>query len=147
MAGSSNGVLQLANETLTTSNTTNLGGGAIVGAPAVGSDKVIYVSTRGKKLFALDTAPGTPETATKLWEVDLGASSDSSPALDCSRDASGAAIPGRPGVLYVGADDGKLYAFITDSRGLDTTAPWPKFHRDPRNSADATVDLNTFKCP
>jgi hypothetical protein len=117
--------------------------GSIVASPAVGSDKSIYIATEGGVLYSLDPSLGIS------WQVGLGPAVDSSPALDCSRDDSGAAIPGRPGVLYVGADNGLLYAFVVDSRGIDTTAPWPKFHRDPRNTSDGSTgrDLSEFRCP
>ena len=113
-----------------------------MGAPAIGSDGSIYVSTQAAKFKALD------ESGIILWSIDLSGASESSPALDCSRDDLGAAKPGRPGVAYVGSDGGFLYAFITDSRGIDTRSPWPKFHRDPRNTADASLDLAAeFTCP
>jgi len=65
--------------------------------------------------------------------------------LDCTRDAAGQPLP-RPGVWYM-AQGTRLRAFIIDSHGIDTTAPWPKGQHDPHNSGDSSVDLNQFACP
>jgi outer membrane protein assembly factor BamB len=101
----------------------------------LGHDGILHVSSDSKKLYALDLQGNS------LWAADLGAASEASPALACN--PSDATLPG---IVYVGANDGKLYAFITDSKGIDVKSPWPKFHRDPRNSGDSTVDLATFEC-
>ncbi|HEY3544469.1 MAG TPA: PQQ-binding-like beta-propeller repeat protein [Propionicimonas sp.] len=114
--------------------------GAIKAAPAFGSDKALYIASADQKLFVRDLQGNA------LWDAELGSSSYSSPALDCARDSNGQAISA-PGVVYVGADDGFLYAFITDSHGLDVDSPWPKFHRDPKNRANTGFDLTTFRCP
>jgi hypothetical protein len=72
---------------------------------------------------------------------------ESSATIDCARDAAGSKLAGRPGVLYVGSNSGKLYAFVVDSRGIDTTAPWPKYQHDPRNTGNADTALSEFACP
>jgi hypothetical protein len=56
-------------------------------------------------------------------------------------------LPGRPGTLYVVSPSGDLYAFVIDSRGIDTTAPWPEHQHDPRLTGNASVDLTEFGCP
>ncbi|MBX5481033.1 MAG: hypothetical protein IRZ16_04165 [Myxococcaceae bacterium] len=72
---------------------------------------------------------------------------EASPNIDCTRDSTGAALKGLPGVLYVGSNSGNLYAFVVDSRGIDTSAPWPKYQHDPRNTGNADTDLSEFACP
>ena len=67
--------------------------------------------------------------------------------LDCTRDAEGEARPGYPGVVYVGTASGKLHSFIVDSRGIDTSAPWPSERHDPRSTGNADTDLTEFACP
>ncbi len=78
-----------------------------------------------------------------------------SPTIDCTRSSSGVPVPGRPGVLYViksAVNQGPfreavLYAIIVDSAGIDTTAAWPKYLHDPRNTNNAATDLSEFACP
>ena len=49
---------------------------------------------------------------------------------------AGGVNPG-PGTLYVvGNGSGAVYAIIVDSRGLDVSAPWPKFQHDTRNTGN-----------
>ena len=43
-------------------------------------------------------------------------------------------------------NDGVL-SFITDSRGIDTSAPWPKYQHDPRNTGNSSTSLAEFNCP
>jgi hypothetical protein len=117
----------------------NLGATSSAG-PAFGADKVLYFSTHAATLQARSVA------GELLWEVPLSNASYSAPALDCSRDQSGAPIA-RPGTLYVGDESGVLYAFVTESHGLDFSSPWPKRHRDPQNTADAGRDLSALVCP
>ena len=72
---------------------------------------------------------------------------EASPTLDCARDAAGLIVAGRPGTLYAASRSGKLYAVIVDSRGIDASAAWPKYQKDPRNSGNATTALAEFSCP
>jgi hypothetical protein len=66
-------------------------------------------------------------------------------AIDCPRGPGGLPLPAI-GTLYVASGDGTIYAFVTDSIGLDTTAPWPKSQHDPRNSGSAGTALAEFVC-
>ncbi|MFN7130630.1 MAG: hypothetical protein ACK4N5_01015, partial [Myxococcales bacterium] len=125
---------------MTSASSTQALSGFAKGAPAIGSDKSIYIATNNASFLALK------EDGSTLWSIALGAASESSVALDCSRDANGSSNRSTAGVAYVGADDGKLYAFIVDSRGIDVTSPWPKFHRDPQNTANASVNLADVVC-
>ncbi|MGC4118168.1 MAG: PQQ-binding-like beta-propeller repeat protein [Myxococcales bacterium] len=145
VVGSNKGSLYIEDEVFPSSGAGKLTAaatlsGAVTGAPAFGSDQTLHIASSDKKLFVRDAAGAA------LWDADLGAASYSSPALDCARDSNGQKISA-PGVVYVGADDGFLYAFVTDSHGLDTTSPWPKFHRDPKNRANTAYPLAEFECP
>jgi len=52
------------------------------------------------------------EVGTPIWEFETGFYVPSSPAI------------GSDGTVYVGSEDGKLYAIKTDSKGL-AKSPWP----------------------
>lgn len=67
--------------------------------------------------------------------------------LDCSRDAMGVPLPGRPGVAYLVGAPLQVQAVITDSAGIDTTQPWPMQGHDPRGTNNATTPLEPFQCP
>jgi hypothetical protein len=83
-------------------------GGPIYSAPAVANGKV-YVGTYDEKLYAFDAAgingcgAGVPRECTALWTATTGGQIFSSPAV-------------ANGVVYVGSDDDKLYAF--DAAGV-----------------------------
>jgi hypothetical protein len=69
--------------------------------------------------------------------------------LDCSRDSAGNKLAGRPGVAYGQGSiaSHRLFALIVDSKGLDSSAPWPLFRHDPRNTANVDTSLAPFSCP
>jgi outer membrane protein assembly factor BamB len=110
-------------------------------APVIGQGGLVYtvVSSGGGRLAVWDA-----ESMTERWNHIVG-DATASPTLDCARDAAGEKVHG-PGTLYVPLG-GKLLAVSVDSRGLDTTAPWPKYQRDPRNTGNADTDLSQFTCP
>ena len=113
------------------------------GGAALGQGGLLYIGATGglevrrQSDLALQwTAPANQPALTAL--------------LDCSRDAAGNKLAGRPGVLYGGpfpAGATRLHAMIVDSRGLDPTAPWPLFRHDPRNTANLDSALAPFSCP
>jgi hypothetical protein len=118
--------------------------GAIRGAPLHGRDGFMYSASldgyvsawqRGIRLW------------TPIWQSSKLEPFEASPNIDCSRDVSGAPIPGRPGVLYVASNLGELYALLVDDRGIDVNAPWPKYQHDPRNTGNADTPLAEFACP
>ncbi|MBS1153124.1 MAG: hypothetical protein H6Q89_4822, partial [Myxococcaceae bacterium] len=89
-------------------------------------------------------SPSAPE-----WSAILEPSAskfEASLTLDCSRDTNGNKLLGRAGVLYAVTRTGTLYSVIVDSKGIDTTAHWPKYQRDPRNSGSADTALQEFDC-
>lgn len=140
VAGTDSGKLLFASDSLQAPPRSTPLVGGIVGAPAIGSDKRLYVATDAGMLYSLD------QNGAVEWSVDLSDRSESSPALDCARRSDGSIDSTRPGTLYVGTDGDKLIAVVVDSKGIDVDSPWPKFHRDPRNSGDASVDLRRFEC-
>lgn len=121
--------------------------GNIHGAPLLGEGGLLYVGTSAGTLEARNSAD-----LSSVWSwsgtaaMKLG-TIESSPNIDCTRNASGAKVSGAPGVLYFGSNNGKLYAIIVDSRGIDTTAPWPKYQHDPRNTGNADTPWTEFACP
>jgi hypothetical protein len=58
----------------------------------------------------------------KLWEFQTGSAVRSSPAI------------GADGTVYVGSNDGKVYALCSSSVGGLAQSPWPKYHADAQNT-------------
>lgn len=91
-------------------------GGYVNSSPAIGADGTIYVGSGDGNLYAvcntldtdLNTCPGGP--GTPKWAFPTGGPVESSPAI------------GRDGTIYVGSDDGGLYA-ITD-KGASYVEKW-----------------------
>lgn len=116
--------------------------GTLVGSPLLGEKGLIYLADDAGTLSVRDS------NLNVLWSnTFVGASFQASPNIDCTRDADGRAIPGRPGVLYLASTAGTVDAIVVDSRGIDTSAPWPKYQHDPRNTGNADTDLSEFACP
>ena len=65
--------------------------------------------------------------------------------LDCSRSSDGGVMSGMPGVLYAASQDGKVFAILVDSTGLDPSAPWPKYQHDSRNTGNPGTPITV--CP
>ena len=105
--------------------------------PVRGADGTWYVTdgTPGR-ILALN---GT--TLAPLYFISGQTVTDDSPNLDCNRER-----PGRGGILYA-RDATSVTAYIVDSKGIDTTAPWPRFQHDPSNSGNANTSLAPFACP
>jgi hypothetical protein len=78
------------------------------------------VGSLDKNLYAVN-----PD-GTQKWAFTTGGPINSSPAL------------GPDGTVYVGSDDGKLYAVYSDSPGLASSS-WPMFHRDLRHTGSLQV--------
>jgi len=62
----------------------------------------------------------------KLWEFKTGHWVTSSPAI------------GSDGTVYVGSNDGKLYAIKTDSKGL-AKSPWPMRGQNAQHTGRAPI--------
>lgn len=120
------------------------GSGVFRGAPVLGRGGALYAA--GTEGTAGTVGAWFSDNRSSLWSVassSIGPISIS-PALDCARDGAGAARAENLGVLYVPAG-GKLYAFVVDSRGLDTSAPWPKYQHDARNTGNPATPITS--CP
>jgi outer membrane protein assembly factor BamB len=102
--------------TLVEAWTTTTGGAFYYSSPAV-ANGVVYVGSVEGELYAFDAAgatgcSGAPKTCSPLWTATTGgAIYSSSPAV-------------ANGVVYVGSDDGKLYAF--DAAGVTNCSGTPK---------------------
>lgn len=113
---------------------------AIRATPVVGINGNVYTTTTNGTISAW-----IADTLSPRWTLTPGLGTvEASATLDCPRDASGALVEGNHGVLYVPAG-GKLYAFVVDSRGLDTSAPWPKYQHDSRNTGNPATPITS--CP
>ncbi|MFY0528272.1 PQQ-binding-like beta-propeller repeat protein [Archangium gephyra] len=124
-----------------TLNTLQAGVGSFKGAPVIGRGGVLYAATEGTGLVG----EWSTDDFSNHWTLASGIGPTSiSPALDCARDGAGVARAENLGVLYVPAG-GKLYAFVVDSRGLDTSAPWPKYQHDSRNTGNPATPITS--CP
>jgi len=99
---------------------------------------------RGGQLYGADShaalAAFGADTLRYQWLTPLKLSVTGSLALDCTRDTGGAQVPGRPGILYVPAYN-ELRAVIVDSPALDSSAPWPKYQHDARNTGDSATPI------
>ncbi len=123
-------------------------GDRIVNTPALGEGGRLYALAENGGIAEWTYAGGKPvRTWTDTVEKTMAPVFEASPALDCARTSAGALIPGRPGVLYAAARGGTLYSIIVDAHGIDTTAQWPKYQKDPRNSGSADTGLQEFACP
>src|SRR5262249_829942 len=109
--------------------------GVVRGVPVLGANQFAYTLTSAGTVEARNTE------LVVLWSAQISTSSGfrASPTLDCAR--QGAA----EGVLYAGSDSGELVAVVVDSRGLDPTAPWPKYQHDVRNTGNPTTPIQS--CP
>lgn len=116
---------------------------ASAGAPALAADGLVFVTTVGGHLLALDRG----SLATRWQETFGNESFESSPLLDCARDATGQVIPGRPGRVILVGRAGRAYSVIIDGHGVDTTSPWPLAFHDPANTNNAQTPLGPFACP
>lgn len=111
------------------------------GTPVIGEGGWLYLpSIDGTVSVRPLSAP-----ATIAWNLTGLGQLETSATLDCARDGNGQARAGRPGTLYAVASSGEVYAIIVDSRGLDATAPWPKYQHDPQNSGNPARPI--ISCP
>jgi hypothetical protein len=133
-----------------TSPTHSLATGApVLATPVIGQDRTLYAVTRPGTIIAARSSD-----LTELWRFDLNlaaadggvgqADFDTHPTLDCAR--SGKTAVSGPGTLYfLGNANGRAYAVIVDSHGLDPSAPWPKFQREARNTGNDGTPI--LACP
>jgi outer membrane protein assembly factor BamB len=106
--------------------------GVAVSAPDA-DGVVAYATTAQGRLYAVG------QDGKVIWSTSaepapepLGISALSFPTI---APADGAGVGSLP-TLYAGSDDGHVYAVVVDA-GLDPASPWPKAHRDLRNTSNA----------
>ena len=90
--------------------------GRLARTPLMGDDGTIYVGCLRGFFYAVN-----PD-GTEKWRLELG-----EPVIE------GNPVIGYDGTIYVACWE-NLYAIRSDSGGLATDAPWPKYQRDYRNS-------------
>lgn len=119
-----------------------------VPTPVAGQGQLLYVVDEAGRVFVL---PGSFGNSTQpSWAVALpsqvagaGTQVTASPALDCNRTR----VASGTGVLYLATESGWLVSYIVDSRGLDTSAPWPKYQRDGWNTGNSSTMGYGPPCP
>jgi hypothetical protein len=123
------------------------GAGSFVGAPALGASNILYMaSASGPSTTIGEVSAWRTGNLEMLWKLnDNVGRAEASPALDCARGSDGTGLSAPHGVLYVPSLDGRLYSFVVDSRGLDTSAPWPKYQHDARNTGNPSTPISS--CP
>ncbi|QSQ19508.1 PQQ-like beta-propeller repeat protein [Pyxidicoccus parkwayensis] len=119
--------------------------GRLPNAPVLGASGKLYTATSGAGRVTEWNVSGL----TPVWAEDsIAAVADwpasGSPALDCARYPDGGTRTEQLGTLYVPGGNGVLHAIIVDSRGLDTSAAWPHFQHDARNTGNPATSL---ACP
>ena len=105
--------------------------------PTLGEGNKAYVVDERGSLFVLPqdfVANGDASWAVALPGsiTTAGVVVTASPSLDCNR-----RMPtSQTGVLYIATETGWLVSYLVDSKGLDVSAPWPKYARDARNTGN-----------
>jgi hypothetical protein len=104
-----------------------------VASPVLGQGQLVYFVGNGGQLVVADQSTLAVAMQGPIYSsLAMGAVS-ASPTLDCNRERTGT----QTGILYVATEAGYLVSLIVDSRGLDTSAAWPKYQRDAQNSGNA----------
>ena len=99
----------------------------VFGSPAIAADGTVYAAAFDGVVYALDGVTGG-----KKWLFRTGSTLQSSPAV------------GPDGTVYVGTQEGKVYALNGGDTGGLAQSPWPKFHRNARNTGNALAsEVNT----
>jgi hypothetical protein len=108
-----------------------------VPTPAAGEGRRVYVADEAGSLFVLrqaQVADGGSEWPMVSLPAQVAGAVTASLALDCNRRVT----TSQSGILYLATESGWLVSYIVDSKGLDPTAPWPKYQRDARNTGNLT---------
>ncbi len=93
----------------------------IYSSPAIGSDGTVFFGMEFGRVYALDGSTGDMKW---MVEVDSGITW-SSPALTQS------------GLLVISGITGTVFGIATESPGLQTDAPWPRYRHDNRGTGRA----------
>jgi hypothetical protein len=129
----------------TTPRSTAPNAGSFPGAPVLGEGGRLYTaSSTGATAGIGEVSAWNATDLTRLWRLSENVGrAEASPTLDCTRNPDGTASTAPVGVLYIPSLDGRLYSFVVDSRGLDSTAPWPKYQHDARNTGNPATPISS----
>ena len=90
----------------------------IYSSPALGTDSTVYFGQEFGRVYALNTVDGSLK-----WMAETKSGITwSSPAIS------------RNGILFISDISGSVFGFQTDSKGIDSTAAWPKYRYNNRNT-------------
>jgi PQQ-like domain len=108
--------------------------------PLAGAGGKLYLATVSGSLLCRTLGEAS-------WSGLLGPAESflGSPTIDCAARDAGVPVSSMGGVLYVGSLGGNLFAVVVDSPGLDSSAPWPKYQHDVRNTGNPTTPIQS--CP
>jgi hypothetical protein len=115
-------------------------------APIVGAGGHLYSAASGR-VYVYDSSPAqewywdVPNAPTETVGAQIN--------LDKNRDAADPCGSGQPGVLYVVTSTGaqtSVYAILVDSKGVEATAPWPRFQHNPGNTGNRATGLADWTC-
>ncbi len=120
------------------------------GAPSSNQGASTPVAGEGGKLYSVDSKGSLfifpqafVEGAMPAWSQTLptgiAGPVSASPTLACNKTRPNS----NTGVLYFATESGWLVSYLVDSKGLDSTAPWPKYARDARNTGNSSLPLST----
>jgi hypothetical protein len=132
-------------DSVSTSSTSFLAAPVLGASTVSGGSPILYTAaTRTATAGVGEVAAWSADGLDLLWRLsDTVGRVEGSPTLDCARRADGSPANVPYGVLYVPSTNGRLYAFTVDSPRLDTSAPWPKYQRDARNTGNLATPLST----
>ncbi|WP_395840182.1 hypothetical protein [Archangium violaceum] len=121
--------------------------GSFPGAPVLGASGILYTASfTGPEAGVGEVAAWSANDLKLSWKLsDSVGRAEASPSLDCTRTPDGTPASTPHGVLYVPSLDGRLYAFVVDSSGLDTSAPWPKYQHDARNTGNPETPITNCR--
>ncbi|QRK13285.1 PQQ-like beta-propeller repeat protein [Archangium violaceum] len=121
--------------------------GSFPSSPIVGASGLLYTaSATGPSASSGEVSAWSTDNLALHWRLsDSVGRAQATPALDCARGPDGAPTEAPKGVLYVPSIDGKMYALVVDSAGLERNAPWPKFQRDARNTGNTETPITNCR--
>ena len=134
-ANSTTGVVSAQTTSLSANGVASEFSGAGVSTPVLGNGGMTYAVDQKGSMFVVPQNFAAASNA--LWAAALpsavAGTVTASPTLDCNRRKPSS----QTGVLYLATESGWLVSYLVDSPGgLDTTAPWPKYARDARNTGN-----------
>jgi len=111
--------------------------------PVAGTGGLLYFVDEKGRLAVLPQSfvdSTAPNWSTAL-PTSVAGTTSASPTIDCNRRKPST----NTGILYLATETGWLVSYIVDSKGLDTTAPWPKYGHDVRNTNNPATPIE--ECP